>query len=89
MAPDGSLIVADWYDPGVGGHQAGDQVRGRIYRVAPKNSAGYKIMPEDYTTAVAAVKALQNPNLSVRHKAFTSLQAMGKDALSALETLWY
>jgi glucose/arabinose dehydrogenase len=35
VAPDGSLIVADWYDPGVGGHAAGDQVRGRIYRIAP------------------------------------------------------
>src|SRR5688572_7762046 len=33
--PDGSLFVADWYDPGVGGHQVGDLDRGRIYRVAP------------------------------------------------------
>ncbi|MEY3854555.1 MAG: hypothetical protein RIS68_569, partial [Bacteroidota bacterium] len=41
-APDGSLFVADWYDPGVGGHQAGDQVKGRIYRLAPKNHA-YKV----------------------------------------------
>ena len=24
-APDGSLYIADWYDPGVGGHQAGDR----------------------------------------------------------------
>ena len=40
VAPDGSLIIADWYDPGVGGHAAGDQIRGRIYRVAP---AGFKI----------------------------------------------
>ena len=24
VAPDGSLIVADWYDPGVGGHGMGD-----------------------------------------------------------------
>ena len=36
VAPDGSLIVADWYDPGVGGHAAGDQTKGRIYRVAPQ-----------------------------------------------------
>ncbi|MBU1823014.1 MAG: PQQ-dependent sugar dehydrogenase, partial [Bacteroidetes bacterium] len=42
VAPDGSLIVADWYDPGVGGHQAKDQNRGRIYRVAPANTA-YRI----------------------------------------------
>ena len=38
VAPDGSLMVADWYDPGVGGHQAGDQNKGRIYRVAPPKS---------------------------------------------------
>ena len=49
VAPDGSLIVADWYDPGVGGHQAGDQSRGRIYRVAPAGSA-YSIPNQDYST---------------------------------------
>jgi glucose/arabinose dehydrogenase len=41
VAPDGSLIVADWYDPGVGGHQVGDLDRGRLYRVtvpAKKNT---------------------------------------------------
>src|SRR5690606_25947750 len=32
-APDGSVFVSDWYDPGVGGHQMGDMERGRIYRV--------------------------------------------------------
>ena len=47
VAPDGSLIIADWYDPGVGGHQAGDQTRGRIYRVAPPGS-NYTIPKEDY-----------------------------------------
>ncbi|MFM7019375.1 MAG: PVC-type heme-binding CxxCH protein, partial [Aquirufa sp.] len=38
VAPDGSLFIADWYDPGVGGHQAGDQNKGRIYRISPKNT---------------------------------------------------
>ena len=38
VAPDGSLFVADWYDPGVGGHQVGDVDRGRIYRIAPPKS---------------------------------------------------
>ncbi|HYG18027.1 MAG TPA: PVC-type heme-binding CxxCH protein, partial [Ohtaekwangia sp.] len=33
-APDGSIFIADWYDPGVGGHQVGDLDRGRIYRVS-------------------------------------------------------
>ena len=38
MAPDGSVYIADWYDPGVGGHGMGDFTRGRIYRLAPKGS---------------------------------------------------
>jgi hypothetical protein len=88
-APDGSLIVADWYDPGVGGHQAGDQSRGRIYRVAPSNASGYKIASEDYSTETGLVKALQNPNLSVRHLAFVALQNRGKKAIPALEQLWH
>jgi putative membrane-bound dehydrogenase-like protein len=87
VAPDGSLIVADWYDVGVGGHQAGDQVRGRIYRVAPKGSA-FAIKKEDYSTAAGAVAALQNPNLSVRYHAFTTLLSMGNNAVPELEKLW-
>lgn len=86
-APDGSLIVADWYDPGVGGHAAGDQLRGRIYRIAPPNKA-YKISKEDYNTAPGAVKALQNPNLSVRHHAYMTLLQMGASAIPDLEKLW-
>ncbi|QEC67162.1 c-type cytochrome [Panacibacter ginsenosidivorans] len=87
-APDGSIIVADWYDPGVGGHQAGDQTRGRIYRVAQDIST-YKISKEDYSTAAGAVAALQNPNLSVRYHAFTALQQMGAIAVPELEKLWH
>ena len=87
VAPDGSLIVADWYDPGVGGHGAGDQQKGRIYRIASKGSA-YKIPGFDFTTAEGAVIALQNPNLAARYKAFTALQTMGEKAVPALEALW-
>lgn len=87
VAPDGSLIVADWYDPGVGGHAAGDQTRGRIYRVAPPASK-YTIPKEDYSTALGAIAALQNPNLSVRYHAFTALQQMGATAIPELEKFW-
>jgi len=87
VAPDGSLIIADWYDPGVGGHQAGDQTRGRIYRVAPPKS-NYTIPKENYSTPEGALAALQNPNLSVRYHAFTTLQSMGAQAVPALEKLW-
>lgn len=87
IAPDGSLIVADWYDPGVGGHQAGDQQRGRIYRVAPKGSA-YKIPSYSYNSPETAVLALQNPNLAIRHHAWTALRDMGAKATPALENTW-
>ena len=87
VAPDGSLIIADWYDPGVGGHAAGDQTRGRIYRVAPKGSK-YNIPKQDYTTAAGAINALQNPNLAVRYHAFSALQQMGESAIPDLERLW-
>src|SRR5690606_18361261 len=33
-APDGSVFVADWYDPVLGGHQAGDVESGRIFRIS-------------------------------------------------------
>lgn len=87
MAPDGSLIIADWYDPGVGGHAAGDQQRGRIYRIAPLNSK-YSVPSFDYSTPAGAVVALQNPNLAVRHHAWTALQSMGEAAVPELEKLW-
>jgi putative membrane-bound dehydrogenase-like protein len=83
-APDGSLFIADWYDPGVGGHQAGDQAKGRIYRIAPKGHA-YKTTPIDLSTPESALKALENPNLETRFLAFQALQKMGTKAEMVLE----
>src|SRR5690606_26085914 len=87
VAPDGSLIVADWYDPGVGGHQAGDQTRGRIYRIAPSVST-YQVPEQDYTTVGGAIRALQSPNMSVRYKAWMSLSELGDSAVPELEKLF-
>jgi putative membrane-bound dehydrogenase-like protein len=86
-APDGSLIIADWYDPTLGGHGAGDQQKGRIYRIAPIGSS-YKIQRPDYSTALGAVAALQNPNISTRYHASVVLHQMGPKAVPALEQLW-
>ena len=72
VAPDGSLMIADWYDPGVGRHQAGDLNRGRIFRVSPPNTP-YNIPTYDYSTTEGALKALENPNLSIRWKAWNAL----------------
>ena len=83
VAPDGSLIIADWYDPGVGGHQAGDQSRGRIYRVAPARMA-YKMPAINLASVDGAIDALQNPNMNVRYQAWTTLNGMGMKAEKAL-----
>jgi len=81
IAPDGSLIVADWYDPGVGGHAMGDLNRGRIFRVTAKGQSGKYQMPKfDFTTASGAVAALQNPNLATRYLAWTALHQLGTAA---------
>lgn len=87
VAPDGSLIVADWYDPVVGGHAANDRESGRIYRIAPKGHA-YTVPQFDFATPEGAVKALQNPNLSVRSMAWAAIQRMGPTSVPALEGLW-
>jgi putative membrane-bound dehydrogenase-like protein len=87
IAPDGSLLVADWYDPGVGGHQMGDMNRGRIYRVAPP-ATPYTAPAQDMSTAEGAVIALQNPNMATRYLAWQKLQALGAAAEPALQALY-
>ena len=88
VAPDGSLIVADWYDPGVGGHQAGDLVRGRVFRVAPASSR-YTNPAPDFASTAGAVAALESPNMSVRYLAWKSLQQKGILAEPALVKMFY
>lgn len=86
-APDGSIFVADWYDPGVGGHAMGDSLRGRIYRIAPKGE-DYSVPKFDFETAEGCVEALQNANLAVRYLAWTKLNAMQDKAEEVLQELW-
>ncbi len=78
-AVDGSLMVADWYDPGVGGHRAGDLDSGRIFRVAPPGTK-YNVPEFNFATAAGAVEALKNPNYAVRYVAWTALHEMGAKA---------
>lgn len=86
-APDGSVFVADWYDPGVGGHQVGDVNRGRIYRIAPSGNK-YVISKTDVSTAAGAIQALSNPNNAIRTLGWTALASMGEQAEGALKELW-
>ncbi len=86
-APDGSLIVADWYDPGVGGHGMGDLDHGRLYRVAPPGRK-YAAPNLDVSTPAGATAALTSPNLEARYLAFTALKNFGAAAEPELVKLW-
>jgi putative membrane-bound dehydrogenase-like protein len=86
VAPDGSLIVADWYDPGVGGHRMGDADKGRLFRVAPPKTP-YKIPKVDVSTVEGAIAALKSPNLATRYLGWTALKGMGKTAELELANL--
>jgi putative membrane-bound dehydrogenase-like protein len=75
VAPDGSVFVADWYDPGVGGHGMGDTTRGRIYRLAPKGNKS-RVPTVDLTAGEGIVAALNSPALSVRYMAIQKVRSL-------------
>jgi putative membrane-bound dehydrogenase-like protein len=87
VAPDGSLFVADWYDPGVGGHRMGDITRGRIFRVAPPKRP-YRTPSYDFSSAAGALQALESPNLAARYRAWTTLETRFAEAEPALARLF-
>lgn len=82
VAPDGSLFVADWYDPGVGGHGMGDIERGRVFRVIPKDDA----KAAQYRVAVPSdpMEQLASPNAATR---FLGWQAIAKQGDAAVPKL--
>ena len=84
VAPDGSAFVADWYDPGVGGHAVGDLVKGRIYRLAPKGNKQAQVKV-DFASNEGLTAALASPNLAIRAGAITKIQSIGLP--KALEVL--
>lgn len=84
VAPDGSVYIADWYDPGVGGHGMGDTTRGRIYRLAPKGNQP-SVPRLDLESTEGLTAALASPNLAVRAAAMARLR--GQALPKALEVL--
>jgi putative membrane-bound dehydrogenase-like protein len=86
-APDGSIFVADWYDPGVGGHAQGDRDRGRVFRVAPPG-VKYTVPKTNFDTIEGNIEALKSPNLSTRYVAWTNLHKEGAKAEPALLKLF-
>ncbi len=85
VAPDGSLFIADWFDPVDCCHRTINDA-GRIFRVAPPGHA-YAVPKYDYQTPAGAAKALRSPNLSARYKAWTALHGMQARARPVLETM--
>lgn len=91
VAPDGALLVADWNDAGVGGHNMADQkveeMTGRIYLVAPKGHQP-AVPRAPVATPKQAVAALRSPNLATRFLAFQALEKSGPAAEAELNVLW-
>ncbi len=91
VAPDGSVLVADWNDAGVGGHQMKDQkletMTGRIYRIAPKGHK-YQVPKYDFNFLPAAMTALQSPNHATRYLAWNSLYQGRATAGALIRRLW-
>src|SRR5262249_53836213 len=73
VAPDGSVFIADWYDPGVGGHGIGDFTRGRIYRLAPKGNK-LSVPRVNVETPNGLLDVLGSPSLAARCTALARIQ---------------
>ena len=89
VAPDGSLIVADWYDPGVGGHGMGDVTRGRLFRVTTKAGLKFQVPSFKLDTVEGAVAALKSPNEEARYLAWKKLEEIGSEAEPELHKLFH
>lgn len=86
VAPDGSLVISDWYDPVIGGFQQRDIERGRLYWVAPKGHK-YSAPKYDFETAAGAAQALRSPNYCARYLAWMKLHELGEQSEPALTPL--
>lgn len=87
VGTDGSIYIADWYDPVVGGHQMQDHKGyGRIYRITPK---GKKLSPPkiDLRTTEGQIAALLNPAVNVRALGFEALKEKGEDVVEPVMAL--
>ena len=86
-APDGSIVIADWYDAGVGGHNMSDQNQGRIIRIAPPG-VRYTVPALDLSTPAGAARALASPNLATQYLAYQRLYELGVGAENVLAGMY-
>ncbi len=87
VAPDGSIFVADWFDPRTGGHAALDKTfSGTIYRLTPK---GKKLTTPkiDLKTVAGQVEALKSPAVNVRALGFNALKTAGAASVTPVAAL--
>src|SRR5262249_24118485 len=91
VAPDGSVMIADWNDAGVGGHNMADQkldaMTGRIYRLTGAGQAAVK-PKHDFRTPAGCAEALMSPNGATRYLAWTWLNQFQGNAEQALLKIW-
>ncbi len=88
VAPDGALFVADWYDPGVGGHLMGDDgTRGRVYRIAPVGNKP-TVPALNLNTPAGLTAAFRSGNMSTQFLAYTAIKSKGQASLSLLQSMW-
>lgn len=98
FAPDGSLYIADWYNPIIGHYQASfrhpdrDKAHGRIWRVTAKGRALVK-PPEFLKTGTASkvedvVKGLESDERFVRDFARRILGSMKKEEVLKAAKEW-
>lgn len=101
---DGSVFVADWFDPGVGGHAMGDREGyGRILRIAPLDTAarGGAVGASDGPASDAAfttlepldslearLRALGNPAVHRREAGRAALASGSARVRAALRATW-
>jgi putative membrane-bound dehydrogenase-like protein len=88
VAPDGSLLVSDWYDGGVGGHAYNNPNQGRIFLLKPKNAKLARLeTPGPYKTVAEAIVGLKSPNLATQYLARERLLTDGNENMPALVEL--
>ena len=87
VGTDGSLYIADWYDPVVGGHQMLDKKGfGRIYRITPTGKT-LKTPKIDLSSTKGQIKALLNPAVNVRYSGFLALQKQGDKIAGKIKSI--
>ncbi|MHC4995456.1 MAG: PVC-type heme-binding CxxCH protein, partial [Planctomycetota bacterium] len=88
VGPDGAIYIADWYDPGVGGHNMQDPTAsGAIYRVTHKDTTSLSIPEFNLKTMAGQIEGLKNPAPNVRALAFYALRDQGAKVIDDVTPL--